>query len=251
MLAKALDGGEGEVLRELRATARQGHTPVALLDGSGPGFHEALLSVAEQFAAPAPGGTGRLTFPRLTCGLLAVASGGWNGRDPGRIRSETQRILRLSDARARPPGSAGRWCGRLAARLMSSLPDSGPVVVEVLVEASLEAYSEGMSSPYRRLRRGAVWYRDHPNADGNPKLGLIHLSRHYGTPVSAAARAHAEHHLVRALLADVADAYSASSGVVPRAHRADRPLLLIDNARAPAARRLLQSVLHDRADQTD
>ncbi|MDX3641590.1 hypothetical protein, partial [Streptomyces sp. MB09-02B] len=140
---------------------------------------------------------------------------------------------------------AGRWVGRAVARLVSSLSDQGPVV-EATVEAALEAFSEGMSSSHRRLRRGAVWYRDHPYAAGNPKLGLVLLCRHFQT--GGDARTHAEHHLVRALLADLDDAYSGVAGVVPRPQRAGRPVVLLDNVQEAAGRRLMESVLRARAD---
>jgi hypothetical protein len=134
------------------------------------------------------------------------------------------------------------------ARLVSSLSDQGPVV-EAIIEAALEAFSEGMSSSHRRLRRGAVWYRDHPHAAGNPKLGMVLLSRHFHA--GGDARTHAEHHLVRALLADLDDAYTGIAGVagvVPRPQRAGRPVVLLDNVQEAAGRRLMESVLRARAD---
>ncbi|MDX2783705.1 hypothetical protein PV379_41310, partial [Streptomyces caniscabiei] len=136
------------------------------------------------------------------------------------------------------------WVGRAVARLVSSLSDQGPVV-EATVEAALEAFSEGMSSSHRRLRRGAVWYRDHPCAAGNPKLGLVLLCRHF--QAGGDARTHAEHHLVRALLADLDDAYAGMAGVVPRPQRAGRPVVLLDNVQEVAGRRLMESVLRARA----
>ncbi|MDX3566080.1 hypothetical protein PV736_34780, partial [Streptomyces scabiei] len=138
---------------------------------------------------------------------------------------------------------AGRWVGKAVARLVSSLSAQGRPAVEAIIEAALEAFSEGMSSSHRRLRRGAVWYRDHPHAAGSPKRGLVLLSRHFRA--GGDARTHAEHHLVRALLADLDDAYA---GVVPRPQRAGRPVILLDNVQEAAGRRLLESVLRDRAD---
>lgn len=103
-----------------------------------------------------------------------------------------------------------------------------------------------MSAPHRRLRKGAVRYRDHPNAPGDPQLGPPLLAHHFRA--SPATRAHADHHLVRAPPADLADAYS---GFVPRAHRAGRPVVLIDNAREPTGRRLLESTLRDHTDKAN
>ncbi|MFM9557014.1 MULTISPECIES: hypothetical protein [Streptomyces] len=255
VLAGARGLGRSTVLRELCA-AHRGRGPVALIDGEESRFdrpppgrpptswspaYEAVTVVAEQLAE-SPAGAGRITFPRLACGLLAVAAGGWGDRGLSRICAEAERILLLSDTGG---WLAGRWVGRAVARLVSSLSDQGPVV-EATVEAALEAFSEGMSSSHRRLRRGAVWYRDHPCAAGNPKLGLVLLCRHF--QAGGDARTHAEHHLVRALLADLDDAYAGMAGVVPRPQRAGRPVVLLDNVQEVAGRRLMESVLRARAD---
>ncbi|MDX2914301.1 hypothetical protein [Streptomyces griseiscabiei] len=249
--------GKSVALRGLWEAYRS-RTPVALIDGEETRFdrpppgrppetwspvYEALSAIAEQLGEPVAGaGAGRITFPRLACGLLAVAAGGWGDRALSRICAEAERVLLLSDAGG---WLAGRWVGKTVARLVSSMSDQGPVV-EATIETALEAFSEGMSSSHRRLRRGAVWYRDHPNAAGNPKLGLVLLSRHFRA--GGDARTHAEHHLVRALLADLDDAYSGVAGVVPRTQRAGRPVILLDNVQEAAGRRLLESVLRDRAD---
>jgi hypothetical protein len=201
--------------------------------------YEALSAIAEQLGEPVAG-AGRIAFPRLACGLLAVAAGGWGDRGLPRICAEAERILLLSDTGG---WLAGRWGGKAVARLVSSLSAQGRPAVEAIIEAALEAFSEGMSSSHRRLRRGAVWYRDHPHAAGSPKRGLVLLSRHFRA--GGDARTHAEHHLVRALLADLDDAYA---GVVPRPQRAGRPVILLDNVQEAAGRRLLESVLRDRAD---
>ncbi|MFM9699043.1 hypothetical protein [Streptomyces europaeiscabiei] len=253
VLAGARGLGRSTALLELRAAYR-GRTPVALIDGEETRFdrpppgrppaswspaYEALAVVAEQLGEPV-GGAGRITFPRLACGLLAVAAGGWGDHGLSRICTEAERVLLLSDTGG---WLAGRWVGKTVARLVSSMSVQGQPVVEAIIEAALEAFSEGMSSSHRRLRRGAVWYRDHPHAAGSPKLGLVLLSRHFRA--GGDARTHAEHHLVRALLADLDDAYA---GVVPRAQRAGRPVILLDNVQEAAGRRLMESVLRDRAD---
>ncbi|MBP5869115.1 hypothetical protein F3K34_22790 [Streptomyces sp. LBUM 1486] len=255
MLAGARGLGKSTALRELRAAYRS-RTPVALIDGEETRFdrpppgrppetwspvYEALSAIAEQLGEPVAGaGAGRIAFPRLACGLLAVAAGGWSDRGLSRICAEAERVLLLSDTGG---WLAGRWVGKAVARLVSSLSAQGRPAVEAIIETALEAFSEGMSSSHRRLRRGAVWYRDHPHAAGSPKRGLVLLSRHFRA--GGDARTHAEHHLVRALLADLDDAYA---GVVPRPQRAGRPVILLDNVQEAAGRRLLESVLRDRAD---
>ncbi|MGV9567461.1 hypothetical protein [Streptomyces sp. NPDC003480] len=247
--------GKSALLAETR-TAYQGHTPVALIDAEEAQFaaapperpgeawspvSQALTTVAEQLAEPVKG-AGRINFPRLASGLLAVAAGGWSDRDVPRIRQEAERILLLNDARSFLDGFAGRWVGKVVAKLVASMSNTGPVV-EPIIEATLESFSEGVSPTHRRLRRAATWYRDYPNAGGNPKLGLILLSGHFRA--GGDARTHAERYLVRALLADLDDAYA---GVMQRSHRLGRPVVLIDNVQAPAGRGLMESVLRDRAD---
>ncbi|WP_221353235.1 hypothetical protein [Streptomyces beigongshangae] len=288
--------GKSALLEEMRA-AYEGHTPVALVDCEadlfgGPPAHrprevwspvsQALVTIAEQLAEPVAD-AGRIPFPRLAVGLLAVAAGGWNDRDLPRIRREAERILLLNDTGSwvaglggpggpgGPGGSGSRRVGRMAARLTGALtgpvaggpaggpspgsppgsplgsptgspPGTGPVV-EPVVEAALEAFSEGVSPTYRRLRKAATWYRDHPNAGGNPKLGLLLLSGHFRA--GGAPRTHAEGHLVRALLADLDDAYG---GPLPRGHRPGRPVVLVDNAQSGPGAGLIGAVLRDRAD---
>jgi len=247
--------GKTAVLRELR-DAYRGHTPVALIDAeerqfAGPpperpieswsAVAQALTTIAEQLAEPVTG-AGRIGFPRLVSGLLAVAAGGWSDRDLPRIRQEAERILLLNDAGGWLSGFAGRWVSKVIAKLIASMSGTGPVV-EPIIEATLEAFSEGVSPTHRRLRRAAAWYRDYPNAGGNPKLGLILLSAHFRA--GGDSRTHAERYLVRALLADLDDAYT---GLVQRTHRLGRPVVLIDNVREPAGLGLMESVLRDRAD---
>ncbi|MFC3576937.1 hypothetical protein ACFOZ0_27405 [Streptomyces yaanensis] len=247
--------GKSALLSQLR-TAYQGHTPVALIDGEEPQFAgppperpgeawspvaQALTTVAEQLAEPVKGAR-RIGFPRLASGLLAVAAGGWSDRDVPRIRQEAERILLLNDSRTFLDGFAGRWASKVVAKLIASMSNTGPVV-EPIIEATLEAFSEGVSPTHRRLRRAAMWYRDYPNAGGNPKLGLILLSGHFRA--GGDSRTHAERYLVRALLADLDDAYA---GVMQRSHRLGRPIVLIDNVQEPAGRGLMECVLRDRAD---
>ncbi|MDX3690620.1 hypothetical protein PV726_09865 [Streptomyces europaeiscabiei] len=217
VLAGAPGLSQSAALRELRE-AHRARTPVALIDGGETQFdrppprrpveswspaYQALLVIAEQLA-------GRIAFPRLASGLLAVAAG-----------AETERILRLS--------------GKVAGRLIGSISERGPVA-EAVIEAVLERVAEGLSPSCRRLRKGAVWYRDYPNAHGNPKHGLTLLSQQFRADGSA--RTHAERYLVRALLADL------------DGHRTGRrsPVVLIDNVQETAGRRLMGSVLRDRAE---
>ncbi|MEU1038305.1 hypothetical protein [Streptomyces sp. NPDC005907] len=252
VLADGPGPGRSAVLDELRDCYR-GHTPVALIDGAqrrscGPPpqrppaswspVADALITAAEQLAEPVTG-AGRIIFPRLATGLLAVAAGGWSDRDVTRVRREAERILLLNDSASR---LAGHWVGRVVARLTASMPGTGPVV-EPVIEATLEAFSEGVSPTRLRLRKGATWYRGHPDAGGSPRLGLTLLSDRFRA--GGDSRTHAERHLVRALLADLGDAYARP---LRGTRRIGRPLVLIDNVQEPPGRGLMEAVLHDRAD---
>ncbi|MEU8716834.1 hypothetical protein [Streptomyces sp. NPDC048663] len=245
--------GKSAVLGELR-DAYQGHTPVALADCAEAQFAappterpaeswsplgQLLLVVAEQLAEPVTG-AGRITFPRLMSGLVAVAAGGWGDADSERIRREVERILLLNESGSWISGLAGRWAGKVAAKVVAAATGTGPLVSGA-IEATLESVAEGFTS--RRHQKASVWYRTYPNAGGHAQRGLILLSGHFRA--GGTSREHAERYLVRALLADLAEAYA---GVLPRMQRLGRPLVLIDNAQAGPGPGLLDAVLKDRAD---
>ncbi|MFJ5034874.1 hypothetical protein ACIQB5_44085 [Streptomyces sp. NPDC088560] len=245
--------GKSAVLAELR-DAYQGHTPVALADCAEEQFArppvdrpadswsplaQALLVIAEQLAEPVTGAR-RITFPRLMTGLVAVAAGGWGDADSERIRREVERILLLNEGGSRFGGFAGRWAGKVAAKVVAAATGTGPLVSGA-IEATLEAIAEGFAG--RRHQKASEWYRTYPNAGGHAQRGLILLSRHFRE--DGPAREHAERYLVRALLADLTEAYS---GVLPRMQRLGRPLVLLDNAQAAPGPGLLAAVLRDRAE---
>lgn len=269
--------GRSAVLREVRA-AYAGRTPLALVDAEDPRFdrpppghpaatatwspvREMLLAVAEQLAGGAGGsvaghgaGTGRAGgirtaaggaragLPRLAAGLLAVAAGGWSGLDEKEIRAQAEPILLLHGGGARATGFTGRRAEKVISRLISAVAVTG-TVVEPVIEAALEAFSEGISPAHRRLRRGAGWYGCHPHADGSPKRGLVLVSGQFRA--GGGDRTRAERYLVRALLADLDDT---GPGLVQRAHRPARPVVLLDNVQLPAGRALMEHVLRERTD---
>lgn len=245
--------GKSAVLGELR-DAYKGHTPVALIDCAEEQFArppaerpadswsplaQALLVIAEQLAAPVTG-AGRITFPRLMSGLVAVAAGGWGDADSERIRREVERILLLNESGSWISGFAGRWAGKVAAKVVAAATGTGPLVGGA-IEATLESVAEGFSS--RRQQKASVWYRTYPNAGGHAQRGLILLSGHFRA--GGTSREHSERYLVRALLADLTEAYA---GVLPRMKRLGRPLVLLDNAQSPPGPGLVEAVLRDRAE---
>ncbi|WP_435611612.1 hypothetical protein [Streptomyces sp. bgisy159] len=229
-------------------------TPVALLDCedeqfAGPPHEEspeswspvwqALLVAAEQLTEPVKA-AGQLTFPRLTAGLVAVRASDWSGRtDSERIRRELTRILLLNERGSRF-ALAGRWAGKVAAKVIAAASGQG-AFVSAAVEATLEALSEGVTS--RKEQRPSAWYRAYPNAGGNAKRGLLLLAGNFRA--GGTSREHAERWLVRALLADLTEAYS---GLGSHLRRLGRPLVLLDNAQGGPGPGLLDAVLRDRAE---
>lgn len=245
--------GKSAVLRELRA-AYQGHTPIALIDCEDAQFTwspdqrpaqawsplaQALLVIAEQLAEPVTGAR-RIAFPRLMSGLIAVAAGGWGNADTERIRWEVQRMLLLNESGSWFTGFAARWAGRVAAKAVAAAISDDPLVSAV-IEATMEAMTE--RSAGTRQRRASTWYRTYPNAGDRAELGLRLLSDHFRA--GGTSREHAERYLVRALLADLTDAYT---GVRAHLQRLGRPLVLVDNAQGSPGRDLIEQVLRDRSE---
>jgi hypothetical protein len=254
--------GKSAVLAELREAyterTRRGEprkrTPVALIDCEDEQFarppHEenpeswspvwqALLVLAEQLTEPVKA-AGQLSFPRLTAGLVAVRASDWSGRaDSDRIRRELVRILLLNERGSRF-SLAGRWATRVAAQVVGAASGQGPFVAAA-IEATLEGLSEGFSS--HKEQRPSTWYRAYPNAGGNAKRGLLLLAGNFRAGNTS--REHAERWLVRALLADLAEAYS---GLGSHLRRLGRPLVLLDNAPCGPGPGLLDAVLRDRAE---
>ncbi|WP_242620894.1 hypothetical protein [Streptomyces sp. BK239] len=262
VLAGGRGAGKSAVLAEildayterLRGGESRKRTPAALIDCEDEQFarppHEespeswspvwqALLVLAEQLTEPVKA-AGQLTFPRLTAGLVAVRAGDWSGRgDSERIRRELTRILLLNERGSRF-SMAGRWAARVAVQVVSTASGQGAFVAAA-IEATLEALSEGVTS--RKEQKPATWYRAYPNAGGNAKRGLLLLAGNFRA--GGASREHAERRLVRALLADLAEAYS---GLGSHLRRLGRPLVLLDNARGGPGPGLLDAVLRDRAE---
>ncbi|MER5434951.1 hypothetical protein [Streptomyces sp. NPDC002588] len=262
VLAGGRGAGKSAVLAELvdayterlRGGESRRRTPIALIDCEDGQFtrppHEespeswsavwqALLVVAEQLTEPVKA-AGQLTFPRLTAGLVAVRASDWSGRsDSDRIRRELVRILLLNERRTHF-SLAGRWAAKVASKVIAAASGGGPFVAAT-VEATLEALSEGFTS--HKEQKPATWYRGYPNAGGNAKRGLLLLAGNFRA--GGTSREHAERWLVRALLADLTEAYS---GLGSHLRRLGRPIVLLDNARSGPGPGLLDAVLRDRAD---
>ncbi|MER5751400.1 hypothetical protein [Streptomyces sp. NPDC002088] len=262
-----LSGGRGlgksAVLAELREAyqeetrkdERLRHTPLALIDCESEEFarprpeqtaetwspvSQALLVLAEQLGERVKH-AGKIAFPRLLAGLVAVHAPDWRDAEADRIRRELRRILLLNDGGPGFGHFAGRMAGRVVARVIAAAAGQGDPFLSATIEATLESISEGFGS--RKQQKPSLWYRTYPNAGGNATRGLILLSQHFRA--DGPSREHAERYLVRALLTDLTEAYA---GIGSRLRRLGRPLVLLDNAHAGPGPGLIGPVLRDRAE---
>ncbi|WP_138906370.1 hypothetical protein [Streptomyces chryseus] len=249
-----LTGGRGmgktAVLKRLH-TAYRARTPVALIDCERDQFRErspeaslawspvteALTELGEQLA-PAVHGAGAVEFPRLSAGLLAVASLGWRPHDDENILAEGLRLGLLAEPGSRWRGQTRTWLSKVVAKFAGMA--SGMPGLDVVVETTVESLLDDLFG--RGQRASAQWYGDYPGAGGQAKRGLTLLALHFRR--GSEHRVRAERHLVGALRADLEAAYHGMG----RLRRVGRPVLLIDNGQAPLGRRLVEPVLRDRAD---
>lgn len=247
-----LTGGRGmgktAVLKQLRHLYRE-ITPVALLDcealappaDPGPGWTPvtaALPELATQLTARVHAAR-PVQFPRLSLGLVAVASVSWSREDESRAQRDLQSlgpVLATVDHRG---DAATGWVTKVLTKLAAGAFDTVVPMAGMIAEATVETVLEETFSRFQR--RSADWYGGYPLAGGNGRIGLRQLAVDFergGDP-----RRRAEDHLVLALVADLVRAYG---GLAVGARRG-RPLLLLDNAHTVLGRRLVEPLLRQRA----
>ncbi|MEU9847921.1 hypothetical protein [Streptomyces sp. NPDC047985] len=247
-----LTGGRGmgktAVLKQLRRLYRE-VTPVALVDceavvppaDPGPGWTPvtgALPELAAQLTArvraarPVP-------FPRLSLGLVAVASISWTREDETRAQRDLQAlgpVLATVDTRG---DAATGWVTKVLAKLAANAFDAVAPLAGLVAEATVETVLE--ESFGRFQRRTADWYGSYPHAGGNGRIGLRQLAVDFER--GGDLRRRAEDHLMLALVADLVRAYEG----LARGARRGRPVLLLDNAHTDLGRRLVEPLLRRRA----
>ncbi|MFF2406747.1 hypothetical protein [Streptomyces sp. NPDC058092] len=247
-----LTGGRGmgktAVLKQLRHLYRE-ITPVALVDceavvppaDPGPGWTPvtgALPELATQLTAKVHAAR-PVPFPRLSLGLVAVASISWTREDETQAQRDLQSlgpVLATVDTRG---DAATGWVTKVLTKLAASAFDSVVPLAGMVAEATIETVLEESFSRFQR--RAADWYGSYPHAGGNGRIGLRQLAVDFergGDP-----RRRAEDHLVLALVADLVRAY----GGLARGARRGRPVLLLDNAHTLLGRQLVEPVLRQRA----
>ncbi|MFF1370502.1 hypothetical protein [Streptomyces virginiae] len=192
---------------------------------------------------------GKLCFPRLTQGLLAVTS--WQSEDvqPAELQAARRRLAGLlresqPDLQARNQRVSG-WIGQVT-QGVSAAAGLGPGVSE-LVGPLTDIVTTELLGP-RANRQGLGWWagrRVGPQGDGHAQLtDLAMCFRGDGGD-----RRRAEHHLVAALLEDMADHYT----WMRLKNRVPRPLLLLDNIHTPLGVTLLDALTrawHDEPTRT-
>lgn len=237
-----LTGGRGmgktAVLKQLRHLYRE-ITPVALVDceavvppaDPGPGWTPvtgALPELATQLTAKVHAAR-PVQFPRLSLGLVAVASISWTREDETRAQRDLHSlgpVLATVDTRG---DAATGWVTKVLSKLASSAFDSVVPLAGMVAEATVETVLEETFSRFQR--RSADWYGSYPHAGGNGRIGLRQLAVDFER--GGDLRRRAEDHLVLALVADLVRAY----GGLARGARRGRPVLLLDNAHTVLGRR--------------
>ncbi|MFJ7493199.1 hypothetical protein ACIQZB_18510 [Streptomyces sp. NPDC097727] len=247
-----LTGGRGmgktAALKQLRHLYRE-ITPVALVDceavvppaDPGPGWTPvtgALPELATQLTAKVHAAR-PVQFPRLSLGLVAVASISWTREDETRAQRDLQSlgpVLATVDTRG---DAATGWVTKVLTKLAASAFDSVVPLAGMVAEATIETVLEETFSRFQR--RSADWYGSYPHAGGNGRIGLRQLAVDFER--GGDLRRRAEDHLVLALVADLVRAY----GGLARGARRGRPVLLLDNAHTLLGRQLVEPVLRQRA----
>ncbi|MFI9747152.1 hypothetical protein [Streptomyces sp. NPDC052494] len=240
--------GKTALLKEVR-NRYKGYTPLALLDCAhieppaehGPGWSEvtgALTELAVQLS-PKVLAAKPVQFPRLSLGLVAVASLGWSQEDDERARTDLQQLGPLLATVDATKGAAGNWVSKVLSKLAATFAESAAPLAGLLAEATVETVLEEVFGRFQRSSEN--WYGTYRNAGGRGKTGLRQLAIDFEQ--GGRRRGEAEDFLVGALTEDLVHAYTG----LRRGTRIGRPILLLDNAHERLGRQLVEPILRARA----
>ncbi|MFE5712771.1 hypothetical protein ACFQ7J_18415 [Streptomyces sp. NPDC056501] len=240
--------GKTALLKEVR-NRYKGYTPLALLDCAhieppaehGPGWSEvtgALTELAVQLS-PKVLAAKPVQFPRLSLGLVAVASLGWSQEDDERARTDLQQLGPLLATVDATKGAAGNWVSKVLSKLAATFAESAAPLAGLLAEATVETVLEEVFGRFQRSAEN--WYGSYRNAGGRGKAGLRQLAIDFEQ--GGRRRGEAEDFLVGALTEDLIHAYTG----LRRGTRIGRPILLLDNAHERLGRQLVEPILRARA----
>ncbi|MER6099574.1 hypothetical protein ABT154_27730 [Streptomyces sp. NPDC001728] len=240
--------GKTALLKEVR-NRYKGYTPLAYLDCAhieppadhGPGWTPVTGALSELGVQLSPKvlGARPVRFPRLSLGLVAVASLAWSREDDDRARRDLLRLGPLLATVDATRGAAANWVGKVLAKLAATFAEATAPLAGLLAEATVETVLEEV---FGRLQRTSEsWYGSYRNAGGRGKAGLQQLAIDFEQ--GGRRRREAEDFLVGALTEDLLHAYTG----LRRGSRIGRPLLLLDNAHEPLGRQLVEPILRARA----
>ncbi|MFC8505643.1 hypothetical protein ACFU3J_01275 [Streptomyces sp. NPDC057411] len=242
--------GKTALLKQLRNTYR-GATPLALIDCAaitppadhGPGWTELTGALAELAVQLSPRVTGAkpVQFPRLSLGLVAVASISWTQEDEERAQRDLQRLGPVLSTVDATKGAATNWVTKVLTKLAATFADAAVPLAGLLAEATVETVLEEVFGKFHR--KSENWYGSYRNAGGRGKAGLQQLAIDFEQ--RGRRRQEAEDFLVGALVEDLGQAYK---GLTRVGTRRGRPVLLLDNAHGELGRRLVEPILRARHD---
>ncbi|WP_418958463.1 hypothetical protein [Streptomyces tritici] len=242
--------GKTALLKQLRNAYREA-TPLALLDCArveppadhGPGWTPltgALGELAVQLS-PKVHAARPVQFPRLSLGLVAVASIGWAQDDDERARRDLQRLGPVLSTVDATKGAAANWVTKVLSKLAARAAETTAPMAGLLAEATVETVLEEVFGRFQQ--RADSFYGSYRNAGGRGRAGLQQLAVDFEQ--GGRRRRQAEDFLVGALVEDLCRAYT---GLTRAGTRRGRPVLLLDNAHEPLGRRLIEPLLRARAD---
>ncbi|MEU8761134.1 hypothetical protein [Streptomyces sp. NPDC048659] len=242
--------GKTALLKQLRSTYK-GATPLAMVDCArierpadhGPGWTELTGALAELAVQLSPRVTGAksVQFPRLSLGLVAVASLSWSHEDEERAQRDLQRLGPVLSTVDATKGAAANWVTKVLTKLAATFADAAVPMAGLLAEATVETVLEDVFG--RAHQRSEGWYGSYRNAGGRGKAGLQQLAIDFAA--GGRRRREAEGFLVGALVEDLGQAYK---GLTRVGTRRGRPVLLLDNAHTDLGRLLIEPVLRARHD---
>ncbi|WP_370413358.1 hypothetical protein [Streptomyces fradiae] len=240
--------GKTALLKQLRDSYRVA-TPLALLDcdrieppaDHGPGWTELTGALAELAVQLAPRVTGAkpVQFPRLSLGLVAVASTGWSREDEERAQRDLQRLGPVLSTVDATKGAAANWVTKVLTKLAATFAETAAPLAGLLAEATVETVLEEVFGRVQQKSEG--WYGSYRNAGGRGKAGLQQLAIDFEQ--GGRRRREAEGFLVGALVEDLGQAYK---GLTRVGTRRGRPVVLLDNAHGELGRRLVEPILRAR-----
>ncbi|MFI2201831.1 hypothetical protein ACH47Z_13865 [Streptomyces sp. NPDC020192] len=238
--------GKGRLLRKVRDRFAA-KVPVVYLDCGSPVYadradqepyarsaaSEVLVEAARRLATWRGTG-GSFAFPRLSAGLVMIAT----GATPDTVAAEVERYEKLPQKQGLwGLGTGDFWRGALRGVIRNLLAN---LAGQALDPNALLDDLFACLTPKGRTELARI-YGAYPGAAGQPEHGLRNLAA--GFRIGGEDREVAESFLFRALREDLEAEYTGTKGWLTRV---GRPAVLLDRAETPLGEQLLRAVLTDR-----